>query len=239
MTPENVPFLDKLDVDVMLSGGAKGADTAWGIAANNAGHQVVHWSFEGHKSFHPKFTYKLTQEELEEADKYLEEANKTLKRSIPYFKPWIANLLRRNWYQVKYIDAIYAVGTLNKKAAIKDASDGRSYPKEYKDTMGVNGGTAWACQMFVDRWNVDKETYDPPEEDSLSANPSKWFPPYTFIFCDQENEQILHWNPHAHHWVSRNEFLWPTEKPQGIYAAVGTRALNDFGKAFIEEMYNQ
>ncbi|KKN43673.1 hypothetical protein LCGC14_0700730 [marine sediment metagenome] len=132
MIPENVPFLDKLDVDVMLSGGAKGADTAWGIAANNAGHQVVHWSFEGHKSFHPEFTYKLTQEELEEADEYLKEANKTLKRSLPYSKPWIMNLLRRNWYQVKYIDAIYAVGTLNKKAVIKDSSDGKCIQKNTK-----------------------------------------------------------------------------------------------------------
>ena len=52
----------------------------------------------------------------------------------------------------------------------------------------------------------------------------------------KENEQILHWSAHQHYWVRNN---WSIEKPHGIYAGIGTRDLNDFGKAFIDQIYDQ
>jgi hypothetical protein len=36
-----------------MSGGADGADLQWGMCAGKAGHQVIHWSFDGHRSQAP------------------------------------------------------------------------------------------------------------------------------------------------------------------------------------------
>jgi hypothetical protein len=76
---------------------------------------------------------------LTDADKHLEVAKKSLKRSVPYHKLWIANLLRRNYYQVADSERLYAVASL--------------------DDKGVSGGTAWAVQMFLDIHGPECEAY--------------------------------------------------------------------------------
>lgn len=111
------------------SGGAMGADLAWGHYANLKNHKVVHYSFQGHRTNAPKDqVVVLTHEQLKVADSYLEETNKTLKRTVPYSKPWILNLLRRNYYQINNSSSLYAIGTLKNNQ--------------------VEGGTAWAVIMF-------------------------------------------------------------------------------------------
>lgn len=115
--------------NICFSGGAKGADLLWGQMARNAGHAVIHWSFAKHKTrASDEEIYILNETELEEADEFLEEANKILKRKLPYSKPWIINLLRRNYYQVKWSRSIYGVGYF--------LSDGE-----------ISGGTAWAFAL--------------------------------------------------------------------------------------------
>lgn len=127
--------------DLCLSGGADGADFAWGEAAAAAGHKVIHWSFDKHKSKCPPDTVvRLTPEHLDEADKALRRANRTLKRRYPVRNPHTANLLKRNFYQVRWSDAVYAVATLE---------DGL-----------VSGGTAWAVQMYLDFWLHDNRNLD-------------------------------------------------------------------------------
>jgi len=120
---------------ICLSGGAKGADLAWGLAAIDAGHDVVHFSFRGHNPATSENIHTLTQDELNMADEPLKLSAKSLKRSIPFHKPWIANLLRRNWYQVRETTSIYAV------SKIDQMSQSRSC---------VTGGTAWAVEMAID-----------------------------------------------------------------------------------------
>lgn len=121
------------DQPICLSGGAKGADQQWGMTAGHAGHTVFHFSFPGHRPHvPPSEVVVLTEAQLGEADPHLHRANLTLQRHFPPKSPFAANLLRRNWYQVRDAQAVYAVATLDK--------DG-----------GVSGGTAWAVQMFLDR----------------------------------------------------------------------------------------
>lgn len=117
--------------DVCLSGGAEGSDTFWGNESKKIGHSVIHFSFVGHNN--SKDTIIISQSDLELADPYLLKANETLKRRFPPQNQFVANLLRRNWYQVKDSDAVYAIGFLN-----------HGY---------VKGGTAWAIQMFIDQYN--------------------------------------------------------------------------------------
>ena len=199
MKPEDIPFVGELSDNLMLSGGAKGADCYWAQAALAAGHQVIHWSFEGHKSHDPDNTVKLDEETLKEADIRLEMANETLKRRIPYYKPWIINLLRRNWYQVRDVNQVWAVGKM-------------------KDGI-VQGGTAWATQMFMDlhQGKYVTEEYIP-----------------TLFFFDQEEDQLYYWGVCVSQLTPIPNSL---NHPTGIYAAIGTRDLNDVGKAFIDSVF--
>src|SRR5574343_314486 len=98
---------------ICLSGGAKGADLQWGMTAGYAGHTVFHFSFANHRSLAPSDeVVVLSHEQLVLADEYLLKANETLKRHFPPKNDFATNLLRRNWYQVRDSDAVYAVSTL-------------------------------------------------------------------------------------------------------------------------------
>jgi hypothetical protein len=132
--------------NVCLSGGAKGADHAWGICAEDAGHSIIHWSFSNHNTIVRTNLVELTKEQLLEADPRLIKASKSLKRPFKGDYSKISNLLRRSWYQVSMSDRIYAVANI-----IED-----------KSLMHVSGGTAWAIQLYLDRTieeNISPEIY--------------------------------------------------------------------------------
>lgn len=218
--------------NIMLSGGAQGADLCWGQNALLHGHDVIHFSFDGHKTQAPKDTIlRLSSNELDEATEPLKLANKKLQRALVRGKPWIYNLLSRNWFQVREAESLYAVGQLNNQAIVRDLSEFLLGPEIFFDKaqelLGVQGGTSWAIQMFYDR-NIDGNIY----------------------FYDQENNKILLTNPSKYcFWINigylannklcfySNEFKIP--KPYGTYAAIGSRKLSDNGKIFIEAVFNQ
>ena len=117
---------------VCCSGAAQGADTSWGKSALAHGHSVMHFAFKGHRSdVPPETVHILSRAELEKADDHLERANKSLRRKWPVQQQYVANLLRRNYYQVKWSESLYAISNF--------------------DSYGmVSGGTAWAVQMMID-----------------------------------------------------------------------------------------
>ncbi|ASV44715.1 DprA-like DNA recombination-mediator protein [Agrobacterium phage Atu_ph07] len=116
---------------VCISGGATGADTFWNAYAFGIGHHVINYSFKGHKTSCSRVVI-LSDDELSMSEEALQKANKTLKRSYPSKSEHVNNLLRRNWYQINGSDKLYAIAKLNVE----------------KGT--VEGGTAWAVQMFID-----------------------------------------------------------------------------------------
>jgi hypothetical protein len=118
-------------VNICLSGGCGGADTVFGEQAALAGHEVVHWSFGGHHSKCENLRI-LNSQQLMEADEYLKKASKLLKRHYPSRFVYTNNLLRRNYYQIKTTDRIYAVSSLEENGS------GR-----------VKGGTGWAVAMGI------------------------------------------------------------------------------------------
>lgn len=185
--------LISLNETICMSGGAIGADLQWGMNAGKTGHFVIHWSFENHKTYAPKEEVViLTKDLLEETDQFLEVANKSLKRRIPKGKLWILNLLRRNFYQIKWSDAVYAVSSLDKNNQ-------------------VEGGTAWAVQMYIDRCKIEN------------------IQPKLFLF-DQKKNQWYKWEEN---WINIDS----PPKPEKIYAGIGSRDLNDFGKNAIRNLY--
>lgn len=179
-----------LSPNICLSGGAIGADLQWGMCAGMAGHAVIHWSFKDHHVKAPACeVVVLTEEQLEAADGALNVAKRRLKRG--YFAPDSFNrqLLRRNWYQVKDAERVYAVANVDDKGA-------------------VSGGTAWAVQMFVDRFDNG---------------------PCEVYVYDQLTGLWLTWDGYL--WVRAEP---PT--PFGVYAGVGSRDLKPNGKHAIRDI---
>lgn len=141
--------------DLCLSGGAEGSDLAWGYAAAAAGHSVIHWSFKGHRTQAAAHEIvQLTPEELAIADEHLIRANERVKRRVPFDKPWIVNLLRRNYYQVCTADSLYAIVEM----------------KDWK----VQGGTAWAVALFCDMRPGEVYVFDQFTEKWLTLSNGMW-----------------------------------------------------------------
>lgn len=183
--------------DLCLSGGAKGADAQWGMTAGSAGHGVIHWSYEKHKVWAPEQeVVRLTQDQLNVADDALHRANKALGRTVPTWKPWLCNLLRRNYYQVKWTGSVYAVSTFDDKGL-------------------VSGGTAWAIQMYLDRFIHDGE----PMENCQA-----------YVY-DQDQESWFKWWFGS--WMKMSE---QPPVPEGIWTGIGTRELNQSGKNAIRTL---
>jgi hypothetical protein len=183
--------------NVCLSGGAKGADQQWGMTAGMAGHSVVHWSFPDHRTDAPsQEVVVLTPEQLMAADEPLKAAapkinkNYRVGRSTTGKDSFVPNLLRRNWYQVAAAERVYAVTTI---------IDGI-----------VQGGTAWAIQMFIDRF---------PQEHTLEC----------YVF-DQEADSWFQWIEGS--WTA----IASPPRPTGIWAGIGSRDLKSNGKAAIRKL---
>jgi len=146
--------------NLCMSGGADGADLQWGMNAGKLGHHVIHWSFRGHRSQAPEQeVVQLTQDQLNAADDAIRRANKRVNRSFPSKSDTTNNLLRRNWYQVRDTQSVYAVSEL---------------------TMGkhgpyVSGGTAWAVQMYLDRFIYDGEDWNTCNCWLYDKNTKRWY----------------------------------------------------------------
>lgn len=122
------PTRQTLNTFINHSGGATGADSYWSEIGEKYGVRSNHYHAEGNKT--PKGNTPISRAELLEADQYLKKANETLGRRFPTNNEYTNNLLRRNWFQVKGADEVFAVSTI--KNGI------------------VSGGTAWAVQMAID-----------------------------------------------------------------------------------------
>lgn len=115
----------------LFSGGACGSDMYWQNLGAKYGVRVKAFSFAAHGKRNTARIV-LNDEQLKQADEFLHKANKTLKRHFPTSKSFVNNLLRRNWYQVKDTNSVFAVGRLS------------------ASRRTVEGGTGWAVQMAVD-----------------------------------------------------------------------------------------
>ena len=141
----------------MFSGGAKGADTEWGKVAEEFGVGSAGVE-EGYGIRHIRAN-EMTPAHIEEAHPHVMKAGGSLSRTYP-MKPhskrspekteYANNLLRRNYFQVKNADAVFAVGNLvtDRIGARKELG---AYPLTEVRGLEAKGGTGWAVQMAIDQ----------------------------------------------------------------------------------------
>lgn len=127
----------QLQPNTLVSGGAMGADRVFGRHAAQAGFAVIHLLGPS------PFASASPQEQcvtvpnslLTQTEPALRKAARHLCKPVP--KPGYGKkFVQRNYYQVRYADAVYAVGWKSTKKCLLD----------------IEGGTGWSCQLYVNRF---------------------------------------------------------------------------------------
>ena len=111
----------------LFSGGMKGAEAAFGEAAEKWGVQEVNFSYEGHVMARDRNMQMLSEEELGRGDISMELASKMMNRTY-YEKKKIRKVLQSIFHMVNKGHQVFAVGKI-----LED------------DT--VKGGTGWAVEL--------------------------------------------------------------------------------------------
>ena len=112
---------------ILFSGGAPGAEAAFGAAAERHGIEEVNFTFDGHRMERTRGIRALNHEELQAGDVSLAYVSRLMHRRYTDAET-IRRILQTLWYQVNHGQEIYVIGTV--------LPDGT-----------VRGGTGWGAEF--------------------------------------------------------------------------------------------
>lgn len=112
---------------ILFSGGAPGAEAAFGACAERHGVEEVNFTFDGHKVERRRGVRVLNHEELLSGDVSLEYVSRLMHRRYTEGQT-IRKVLQTLWYQVNSGQEIYVIGTI-------------------LDDDTVKGGTGWGAEF--------------------------------------------------------------------------------------------
>ena len=115
------------DEGILFSGGAAGAEAAFGACAEAHGIEEVNFTFEGHKIARHRGVRVLNHEELQSGDVSLAYVSRLMHRRYAD-APTIRKVLQTLWYQVNSGQEIYVIGAI-------------------LDDGTVRGGTGWGAEF--------------------------------------------------------------------------------------------
>jgi hypothetical protein len=130
---------------IVYSGGAPGAEAAFGESAERCGVEEVNFTFDGHHDVRLRGVRVLTHDELQAGDVSLEYVSRLMNRRYAESQT-IRKVLQTLWYQVNSGQEIYVVGTI-----LPDQT--------------VRGGTGWGaefaklCNRRLHVFDQDKDTW--------------------------------------------------------------------------------
>jgi hypothetical protein len=138
---------------ILFSGGAPGAEDAFGACAERHGVEEVHFTFEGHKMARHRGVRVLNHEELQSGDVSLEYVSRLMHRRYTD-APSIRKVLQTLWYQVNHGQEIYVIG-----AILEDGT--------------VRGGTGWGAE-FAKLCNKPLFVFDQDKDDWFEWTSDRW-----------------------------------------------------------------
>jgi hypothetical protein len=138
---------------ILFSGGAPGAEAAFGAFAEHHGVEEVNFTFDGHKIDRHRGVRVLNHEELQNGDVSLEYVSRLMHRRYTD-APTIRKILQTIWYQVNNGQEIYVVGTV-------------------LDDGTVQGGTGWGAE-FAKLCNKPLCVFDQSKDAWFTWNGSDW-----------------------------------------------------------------
>lgn len=138
---------------ILFSGGAQGAEAAFGEQAERHGVDEVNFTFEGHAIVRHRGVRVLNHEELLNGDVSLEYVSRLMNRRYTE-GPTLRKILQTIWYQVNSGQEIYVVGHI-------------------EDDNTVRGGTGWGAE-FAKLCNKPLSVFDQARDSWYSWTGSKW-----------------------------------------------------------------
>src|SRR6185295_7806361 len=103
---------------ILFSGGAAGAEEAFGACAESHGIEEVNFTFEGHKIERHRGVRVLNHEELQSGDVSLAYVSRLMHRRFT-IEPNIRKVLQTVWYQVKNGQEIYVIGAVQEDGTVR------------------------------------------------------------------------------------------------------------------------
>ena len=140
---------------ILFSGGAKGAEAAFGECAAKHGVEEVHFTFDGHPIERDRGVRVLNHEELGLGDVSLAYVSKLMHRKYAD-APTIKKILQTLWYQVNNGQEIYVIGTI-------------------LDDDTVRGGTGWGAE-FAKLCNKPLFVFDQENDGWSQWKGEAWLP---------------------------------------------------------------
>jgi hypothetical protein len=138
---------------ILFSGGAAGAEAAFGACAEAHGVEEVNFTFESHRIARQRGVRVLNHEELQAGDVSLEYVSRLMHRRYAD-APTIRKVLQTLWYQVNNGQEIYVVG-----AVLDDGT--------------VRGGTGWGAE-FAKLCNKPLHVFDQDKSGWFTWTGSDW-----------------------------------------------------------------
>ena len=112
---------------ILFSGGALGAEEAFGTCAESFGVEEVNFSFDGHKPARTRGLRVLNHEELAAGEVSLAYVSRLMNRRYPD-TPTFRKILQSIWYQINHGQEIYVIGAI-------------------QPDQTVRGGTGWGAEF--------------------------------------------------------------------------------------------
>jgi hypothetical protein len=143
---------------ILFSGGASGAEAAFGECAFKHGVEEVNFTFDGHNIVRNRGVRVLNHEELQAGDVSLEYVSRLMHRRYTD-APTIRKVLQTLWYQVNSGQEIYVVGAILLDDTVRGGTGwGAEFAKLCNKPLFVfdqdRGG--W-CRWTGDAWEVLSE----------------------------------------------------------------------------------
>jgi hypothetical protein len=138
---------------ILFSGGAAGAEAAFGGCAEKYGVEEVNFTFEGHTMARRRGVRVLNHEELQAGDVSLEYVSRLMNRRYTN-SPTIRKVLQTLWYQVNLGQEIYVVGAI-------------------LDDLTVRGGTGWGAE-FAKLCNKPLHVFDQDKDEWFTWTGTAW-----------------------------------------------------------------
>lgn len=152
--PEGTPAERSGPRDCTLySGGAAGAEAAFGEAAERWGVREVNFTFDGHVQARTRGAHPLTEEELSQGEVSLAYVSRRLRRAYGEGSV-IRRVIQSLWHQVSRARVVYVIGTIQE--------DGT-----------VTGGTGWSVEL-ARIWNKRLWVFDQEKERWFRWDGDEW-----------------------------------------------------------------
>jgi hypothetical protein len=143
----------RADECTLYSGGANGAEAAFGEAAERWGVREVNFTFDGHVQARTRGAHPLTEQELAAGEVSLAYVSRRLRRGYGE-GPTIRRVLQSLWHQVGAAQVVYVVGAIQE--------DGT-----------VTGGTGWSVEL-ARMWNKRLWVFDQEKDGWYRWNGEDW-----------------------------------------------------------------